>query len=67
MKDIFVYGCDPRLSWKASDAEMPIDNSPALDAIIDDYDTSFRELAEVMHSICLPFSKEASEWVKITL
>lgn len=60
MKDIFVYGCDPRLSWKASDAPTTTDNSSYV-GIPDDYDTGFLDLAEVMHSICLPFSKDASE------
>ncbi|VDL60921.1 unnamed protein product [Hymenolepis diminuta] len=51
MKDIFVYGCDPRLSWNSSDA---------LD--LTDSDTCFLDLAEVMYDISPPFSKRASDY-----
>lgn len=55
MKDIFVYGCDPHLSWKASDATDYLGFTPG------GSDDCFLELAEVMHNISLPFSKVASE------
>ncbi|KAL5104064.1 Cytosolic carboxypeptidase 1 [Taenia crassiceps] len=56
MKDIFVYGCDPHLSWKASDA------TDYLGVAAGSFDDCFLELAEVMHSISLPFSKAASDY-----
>ncbi|KAM7534328.1 hypothetical protein Aperf_G00000108142 [Anoplocephala perfoliata] len=57
MKDIFVYGCDPRLSWKSTDA---LDNSDS--TTLGQYDTCFLDLAEIMHDISPPFSKSASEY-----
>lgn len=56
MKDIFVYGCDPHLSWKASDS------TDYLGVTADSFDGCFLELAEVMHNISLPFSKAASDY-----
>ncbi|VDM21447.1 unnamed protein product [Hydatigera taeniaeformis] len=56
MKDIFVYGCDPHLSWKASDV------TDYLGVNTDSFDGCFLQLAEVMHSISPPFSKAASDY-----
>ncbi|KAL5965632.1 Cytosolic carboxypeptidase 1 [Taenia solium] len=59
MKSVqIVYGCDPHLSWKASDA------TDYLGVAADSSDDCFLELAEVMHNISLPFSKAASDRVK---
>uniref|UniRef100_A0A5K3EP38 Peptidase_M14 domain-containing protein n=1 Tax=Mesocestoides corti TaxID=53468 RepID=A0A5K3EP38_MESCO len=56
MKDIFVYGCDPRLSWRASDARNPVFRGA------DRVDESFLDLAEILHDVALPFSKHASDY-----
>uniref|UniRef100_A0A0R3T2P3 Peptidase_M14 domain-containing protein n=1 Tax=Rodentolepis nana TaxID=102285 RepID=A0A0R3T2P3_RODNA len=51
MKDTFVYGCDPRLTWNSSDSLN-----------LKDPDTCFLDLAEVMYDISPPFSKLASDY-----
>ncbi|BHF83644.1 hypothetical protein SprV_0902678700 [Sparganum proliferum] len=53
-KDVFLYGCDPRESWKSSDYRHSKSESP--DEPIDE---SFLELADVLDKIAPPFSRGA--------
>ncbi|VDL95846.1 unnamed protein product [Schistocephalus solidus] len=53
-KDVFLYGCDPRESWKPSDYRRPKSASPA-----EPMDESFLELADVLDKIAPPFSRGA--------
>lgn len=55
MKDIFVYGCDPRQSWKKTDKVNPIFQTNG------SVNESFVDIAEVLDKIAPPFSKTASE------